>query len=490
MSSRKQITPFIFVAVSFVLGVVVLATASMIIKSFEGESAGVGAPTLAEFKADDGSTITLHAVTYGQHHHMNVSVIRGGTVIVFETGYIDRSLEFYTGNDAMVVWLSRKNAVGAPMDCDWWSHCSIADFHGTEVRDGNARRHILQGWSYEQDDASHGRPFQPRDVAHSYYDAEKKLVIATSVFPKIRSNGDISIRVFDVAQKQVAEFKVPNPAPQPTKEWTAQTLPIDQTVDQVTLRLTELHATVEKQDYPGENERQERMHVQPNFAILDSSGKPAVDYFVIWTNFSDSMENASTTYDAQLSLKEPAWRLEAYLRRRNNAAFAQDEVVEIGPIEIPASDTSVALDQEFSNAKIQFRPLQIGGRGSVTYGFATTSSGSGGSTSYSDIFQPSNVPYDMQVVSQNRTATVTLTGNVAHLRVENRALAVGEMLTLLGVDDQGRDVPIDQQSSLDTHFWILNVADDAKSVKVKAILQTAKRFTFFVKPPTVFETKK
>ena len=489
MSARKQVTPFIFVAVSFVLGVVVLATASMIIKSFEGESAGVGAPTLAEFKTDDGSTITLHAVTFGQHHHMDVSVIRGGTVIVFETGYIDRSLDFQTGDDAMVVWLSRKTAAGTPMDCDWWSHCLIADVHGTEVRDGDARRHILQGWPFEQDDAPNGRPFQPRHVAHSYYDSEKKLVIATGVFPKIRSNGDISIRVFDVAQKQVAEFKVPNPAPQPTKEWTAQTLPIEQTVDQVTLRLTELQATVQKEDYPDGNERQERMHVQPNFAILDSQGKPSADYSVNSIQFFDSMENVCHPYDLRLSLKEPAWRLEAEVLRRDSAAFTQDEVVEIGPIEIPARDTSVALSQEFSNGKIQFRPLQIGGRGSVTYGFATRSYGNGSIQSSSE-FHPSNVRYDFRVVSQNRTATVTLTGNVAHLRVENRALAAGEMLTLLGVDDQGRDVPIRQQSSHDTHFWILNVADDAKSVKVKAILQTAKRFTFFVKPPTVFETNK
>ena len=119
MSARKQLTPFVFITVTVILGMVALAGGALIIKSFEGKAQGIGATSIATAEAADGSTITLHAVTYGNRHRIDVSVVRPNAFIIVDTGYRNRALQKNVSEECVVVWLSRTDRNGKAMDFNW-----------------------------------------------------------------------------------------------------------------------------------------------------------------------------------------------------------------------------------------------------------------------------------------------------------------------------------------------------------------------------------
>jgi hypothetical protein len=81
--------------------------------------------------------------------------------------------------------------------------------------------------------------------------------------------------------------------------------------------------------------------------------------------------------------------------------------------------------------------------------------------------------------------TLAFEGNAVMLRVDHVPLLVNQLLSLVAVDDQDREVEVMQKELRESNFWFFNVAPDAKSIKIRALLQESETVEFFVKPPAV-----
>jgi hypothetical protein len=480
MSARKQLTPFVFVTASCILGTVALAAGALVMKSFEGDTGQIGAVTLEEYKAKDGSTIRLHAVSFGTRHSLDVSVVRPNAFIVFESGYRNMRVDRHSSDDQIVVWLSRTDANGRASDFSWWSHCSVTDLHGDEIRDSEAERHVLYGWSHNQDGQSHGvqQRFLPYQEQHRYYASENKMIIVNSFLPKIRSQGDITIKVFNIQKEKVAEFTVPNPTPQPTKTWVAQELPAESTVDGLTLRLKSFATSTHKNQH-GRDQNLVRHTVSPKFEMIDSDGKVSNDYQHQYTQYFDPLENVGNEHDVRLSFKEPVWRLETKVFRKSTSEFTAEETIEFAPIEIPQKNTTVALGLDFGNSKIQLAPAQISGPGATSYIFP--SGPYGGSSSFLRTIDKATL--NVHLKTQNRITTATVNGDLVHLRFDHRPLTPDERLSMFAVDDQNRKIKLRHEPHFGSNFCFLKVEPDAKSITFSAVLQELKKFEFYIKPP-------
>jgi hypothetical protein len=480
MSARKQLTPFVFITVTVILGMVALAGGALIIKSLEKQNNGIGATSIASQRVDDGSTITLHAVTYGASHRIDVSVLRPGAFIIFETGYRNRTLQKNVSGECVVVWFSRTDANGNAMDSNWWSHCSVTDLNGNEIVDSDAEQHTLSGWSHHRTRQQQDRRFQIQRNDTRHRDGNSKIVIANSMFPKIRSQGDITIKVFDITKKEVARFTVPNPTPQPTETWTAVKLPTETTIDDMTLRLNTFTYMTHKDRI--NNSIRDRKSLLTKFEMVDAEGKRNNEYEYYDVRFFDLLENQCQAYDAKLSFEEPVWRIEANAFRKDTAEFSTEEIVEFDPIPIPSNGTTMPLTLVSGNSRIQLQLRHFSGRGLTTYTYPVSR------YSGSNIFSGGlgKTRFSLRQSTQNRLTSVTMSGDVGqviHLRLDHRTVNPDERLTLLSVDDQGRAVPMQRRQMFDTEFCVMKVAPDAKTIQLKAILQDVKKFKFFVAPP-------
>ena len=178
------------------------------------------------------------------------------------------------------------------------------------------------------------------------YNGREYSVEDVPVFP--RRGKTVHLRLLDNGNL-LAEFVIPNPAPGPHPEWTAQSLPIHQTDGDLDVALAGFRA-IHPAINSGKYERTECVfNFQENshgtaawapvlFEVSDATGNHWQTSWNVGANpFPLNLENGSvrTEFLGALWPSESAWKLRCEFKRTGD--FPKSELLEITKIQIPDS---------------------------------------------------------------------------------------------------------------------------------------------------------
>lgn len=441
---------------------------------------------IASAPMPDGTLLVLEDITFGTHT-FEIELPPSPGFSLFPTRRIE-SVTAYGGMNGYAIWLSRRDGQRPDryLDFEWWGRCVVVDENGWEVEDDNPG---LRGYGNNGSTGTSGsRPLSVNASGTRY-----ERIIAHSSLPRVRHAGStFRLKVYNLDNELVAELDVPDPAPPgPIPEWTPSRLPATADDGNVTLQLN----NVTSQVYSWQRDHGVQENVQINVATeFFQDGQSSDEWYVQYTTFSDALGNEAQSYGFRLSPFEPAWKLNVRAMRNKDAPFSEKEKWTASPLDLPAADTGVLVSESATvgSTLATVDVAAIGGPGTVKYsglGGIRTSSSYGGMAGSETFNINHDAPYAYSGSSAAPTSQVVC--NLPHLVLKVDGLTNNQNLTLIAVDDQGRDVKTHGPYQIsEMHFFFLEPAEDAKSVTPIVVVQDGRNFEFLIKPPEIIRPSK
>lgn len=440
---------------------------------------------IPEYTMPDGSILTLRKATFGKQHQFDVE--RSVRRFAFLPGTGRSTSSQYTNEDAIVIWLSRRDAAtGRALDFDWWSHSVAVDDHGCEFVDEQPGRNTIYAHGGGGSESG-SRPFSSLAAQQPTEKFDK--IVAHSVLRPFRHDGDtFKLRVYDLEGTVVAEFDVRDPSPNRGKfpVWHPESLPA--TKSDGDLGVTLKSVTGGKGERYVGSAKAETIRLNPDFEVTQD-GQPAAEWSRRNVTVFDALGNSGGTWDSHFCPREPAWRLQVRVFRDLTARFDPSEFWSVSGVGVPAADNAQPLNQTQSVQGATVQLLAAGGPGTVTHSLLTTTYN--GSWGYSgSVYGPAkNVPLSIDTKGQGSAGgTTKVQCELPHVVARVTGITEDHYSPDLRVaDDQGREVkaygPTNHADN--TYFWFLEPASGAKTLDLTFIVQKGRKVEFLVKPPTV-----
>jgi len=476
---RKHLTPFTLIAGLTMLSFGVLLTLVLVVSRFEDTRSIQAIPVLAETRMPDGSILALNAVTSGSHHQLEVMVNRR-RFDPFQSPWRWRRLNHHAAHDEVVVWLSRRDPqTGEFLDFQWWLRSEVTDAHGQKYRDSNARRQIISSRSSRGHSGT--RPFDP--ARPSRHTADSVLVVS-STLPKFRSGKVVDLDIYNTDGDKVATLPMPNPTPQPAKEWEPEELPALRTDGELEVVLQDVRLTGRYVIRNGEQIAQARLDSELEASI---DGTPTRHWNVYVRNFEDIMGNQGETWDVQLSTKEPAWKLEVQAYRRESAEFDPSEIIRFEGLTIPEHGKVDSLAKSASNAVVSVVVRAVAGGGKTKYVLSAPGSHSrsynSGATLMAGKKNRRRVPCQIEWEERDGRITSHVDCELPHLVLDIDSHLRDHRVTLRVVDDEGQKVETHKRHAGNARIFFLEAQPGIRSIRLEVIVHEPREFEFFVKPP-------
>lgn len=448
-----------------------------------------------ECRMPDGSILKIEALTTGGAHSFTHRAPAGDGLLNWLSGPARHVLsETLAGSKQIVVWLSRQNArTGRPLDFDWWAENVAIDASGNAISKGNpgyATLHEFNGQSYRSQ--STVSPLLADRVGHRSW-------ILSSPLPVFRPKGArLELKVKNTAGDVVASFDVPHPAPTPFPEWTAEPLPRTFTDGDLALTVTGVHTGVA--DATKWAEYWARPNVQFRW-----QGRPTTDWQVSAVRFTSPLDTAMDSDDSDYLLpgrpaarassidssllSERVWKMTLTCVRHDRAAFTAAERVRLEPVTIPAADKAELVNRSLAANGCDLILVAAGGSGTSSIAFASPRLGLGpGVFPYSMTYSTS--PFEQEARVNARSShpggaeSATVTSPFPWLLFDRVGVAADRTVRLRIRDDQGRDVPTDEES-VGKHISLLALQPepDATSLTIDATVQEPVEFEALVELP-------
>ncbi len=261
-------------------------------------------------------------------------------------------------------------------------------------------------------------------------------------FRVTRANSDCAFlvmnRVLEGTPKLLGEMVVHNPAPPSTPaNWGVQSLPITNTVGDVSFVLTELKV---KTNFSRKEVRfGPPISLAPKYEIIED-GQPSTNWQALDAELFDSSGNfASKMFGEEvgfLSTREAAWKLRVRFFGSESSHSASNATWTLRDLEIPARGAFTNLESSQELQGVMIRVIAFAGVGDYIY-----------SNNIPTAISASDVPGgDSSVkVSWNNTGrgrsteTYTVHALTPHLMVEVGKLTDDQRLTVRATDEQGRE---------------------------------------------------
>ncbi|MDA1163684.1 MAG: hypothetical protein O3B13_11335 [Planctomycetota bacterium] len=477
---KKHMTPFILIVGLATLSLAASLAFALIVGQLEDQSPVQAVPVLAEAIMPDGTILALNAVTFGTSHSLDVLILRNH-FDPFESPWRQQTVSHHTGQDRIVIWLSRRHPRdGKYLDFDWWSHCAVTDSLGQTLQDTDARRFAVSSNGNESNAGD--RPFPPRISSHG---GANGIQVVSSTLQKFRSASTVTLDVYNAAGDKVASLPMPNPTPQPTVEWKPETLPASRTDGELEVVLQSVRAIIHKGKQDGQEVETSRFD-----AVLEPriDGVVSRQWYAHMTRFEDVFENEGNSWNTNLSFKEPAWRVEVAAFRHDNADFEPAEIMTLAPRELAKPGKFDLKTTDAANTVSTAQIRAVVGPGKTAYVLNAPARHSSSSSSNGQLQigekRQNRISCDVRYEQKNGRGTVSVDCELPHVLLTMESSLAHSSTTLRVIDDQGRTVRTHRRNTGSAgSFIFMETEPDARTVQFEVIVQEPKVFEFFVKPP-------
>jgi hypothetical protein len=427
---------------------------------------------LQERTMPDGTILVLEKVTLGTSHNFEWQRKQSFSDWIKGVGMPRHTATAGAPGQAIVVWLSRREAGSDKcLDFDWWLRCAAVDDGGNEIEDDNAGRNSFSGGG--SSGLSGSRPFSP--LAPGAYEL---IIVHSALLPFRHSGNSFKLRVYDTNDKVVAEFDVPHSSPAGLPVWRADPLPATKKVDEFDVTLTELSV------YPTETtegtRKVTRYSINPALKIT-RDGRPTEELGTREVTFEDPLGNTSYSWNPKLSRGEPAWKLKIKLWPGDKVSPDPAHEMRLDHVALaePKTANLIRTKRAIDGATVEV--VAVGGTDKVVYTDTAAAGNAGMSWEGSD--------FRVEVKSDRGTTTTTVDSKRPHLLARVTGLDPDQRLAVRVFDDEGRALPTQQIQVSDQTVVFFQPAADAKTIDADFIVERAKKVEFFVKPPRLERRK-
>lgn len=329
------------------------------------------ADVLAEAVLPDGTILRLNAVTFGSEQKFFVQQPRPPySWLGVGEHEISASMNLGETFHRNGIWLTRRDPeTGESLDLNWFSHCVAVDTGGWEHVSGFAGR---CHWTtttpvspFQNSLVRDPTPLKPLPAG------KYREIVVGAFLPMFRpENSRFPLRVYNTAGEVVAEFDAPYPGTPPIDEnWTPQPLPATQASGDLEVTLERIDWTPQPADVSVADNRLPTLNVQPQVS-LNWHGQSSEDWKLITENImavEDGLGNYSYMERCRLTPNVRAWKLGLLLLRKPDGRYEPHEEWNLGPIELPDANESVAFDLTSQIGDIPVQLVRVCGAGSTQF---------------------------------------------------------------------------------------------------------------------------
>lgn len=442
---------------------------------------------VAEKSLADGSFLVLEKVTYGKQHRFEFDIEQSSQRGFSAAPSPPDGPTALTEKDRIVVWMTKWDSTKRKaLDFDWFLRCAAVDAHGCEIDNVDKGRNAYEAFGSSSEHGGTG-PFSR--LTGGPYD----MIVTHFSLPAIRHEGNtFKLRVYDTADRKIAEFDVPDPNPSAGNypEWEPEPLPVTKSDGDVSLTLTSLTARSSESNrtYNGIALTETRVRLNTQFETKQAE-KPTTAWSDRSLRLFDALGNESSLWDCKLCPKEAAWGLQVQVWRNDSASFDASEMWSLTKLSVPERQRAQYVNQAKTFEGATLEVLAVGGAGSVSYPGLVIGYSGGHSSSGSIYFGQGKERRRVRYTLRVRDNQVTVESEVPHLLARATRLSSDQRLSLRVKDDEGEQLQLDASRRLTPvptlHFWFIDVPKDVKSLNAEFIVHRCRTFDFRVAPPKV-----
>ncbi len=405
----------------------------------------------------------------------------------------------HTNNDALWIWISRREA-----EFGKYQDVSI---RGAELLDshGCCLAATQLGGSYD------GR-LAPRATGRPGLPQSSVEWLRFEAFP--RHEKHFRLRVYDSQGKFLTEFRVSNPEYSPARptNWQVESFPIAKSSNDVTFILAGMKIKTNDLSLTTNLPRfRQPYEIDPSFRFLER-GLPATNWQALDMELHDSSGNFAPEMFQQsrfLCPWEPAWKLRVKFCGSEESRQASNVLWTLRGVKVPGAGEFMSLDEFHTFPETRIEALALAGPGEFTYSndipIKATAELPGENGKY--LFGESS-SHGSFGGWQNVVRTVSF--NTHHIAlVLTGPLDDDQRLTVRATDDQGRKVYADTrirrskekdsthagkihyldgkpgfgQSGSDSVYYSLDLPTDSKTVDLTFCVHHCSVVEFIFKPP-------
>ena len=464
-----------------VIVAVLIATVLLcgVLALLSGRSSAVSPTGLQERPLPDGSILVLEAVTFGRHHEIRVPDRSAGWLGIFGMGTGDQPLRVGTADDRIGLWFRQYDPLTRrPLDLSWWAYCLVEDEKGSQIEDSDMGRFEVYPGGHSHSGGE--RPFS-RPVSKA-----STMVFGVSSLSSFRHTGaTFKLRVYNKSDTEVAEFVVPYPGPVvATAMWKPDPTPITRIDGNLAVTLNKVRAA-KTPIKRAAGSHQALCSLRAEFAF-NQNGKPSDAWEQERTWIFDELGNSAQANDCDLSPHENAWKLQTRFFRRGDAEFEPGEMWTIKGIPLPKPNETYALAERMTLQGVSIEIRGIGGSGIIEYespdpGFmgSSTSSMQGG-------FRDAGCHWQIDDTRKDGKRRVKLSAPFPHLALTIAGMSDDHRIHLRGPGISEEHLEI-RSGTVD--FWFFKPPARAETVDLTIIVEKARNFECFIKPPQIEQKK-
>lgn len=417
-------------------------------------------------KLPDGTWIVVRGISIGTSHSVDVPYPLNLQLRRMQRKYSERHT---TSMDRMVMWVTRENDRGDPLDVDWFLRADLEVGDAAKVRPEQFHRQVIQSYSSSGSGAGRGG----FDDAKPFGSLTKvDMALIRFEFPLIRPReGQMSLNVVDGAGTIVSTVRIPyQRLPNISAEdWQPDPLPASRTDGNVTVTLD----AVKFYDNPEHG----GVSVVPQLSF-EHDGQPSTTWAATH-ELLDLLGNRSQTWNCDLSTSEPAWKLRLTMAQAANGRFTPEESIRL-PLRPLARNGQVALAGEshtVNGEKVSL--IGLGGLGPVEFQLPNSTS-----EFKSAAYRPGQMGFGISSSCSNNRCKVNFSSGDAFLITSDRSGQRDVNVSVILRDQAGERLTQRGISSTEGfRFWFFEPKPTSTSVEIEVIVQQQRHAEFLISPP-------
>lgn len=468
LASRWEERRFVFKLAGLFLAVVLLFLAAL---AWRG---GVNTSRFPRVQLPDGSWLVAQAVTVGKKHSIEIPYPLEMQFSRWRRSFTDAHS---TSTDRMVIWLTRENAKGSPLDLEWFCRAEIAVSDNFTLSASNF--HTQHQYQYGSSGSGTGNSGFSDAKPLAASSKRQDVALARCEFPLVRPQpGKLRLNVYDGTKSVVAVLEIPYPKlpVEPVDDWQIEPLPVTKSAGNLDVTLKSVEFRRDKWNHGA-------LSVNPRLEFVHG-GKPSQTWYS-HNEMLDVLGNQSYAYQCELSPLEPVWKLRLTMSQGNNGRFLSDETGSLPTLTLTPAKQLALLSHRITVNGAEVRVVGLGGQGPVE--FTLPSSNSSFKTK---AYEPGQQASGMSSSCSGNRCDVEFYSGLPFLITQNAA-ASGQTVMLTAKDQDGNELPLHGSSSTgDLMFWFFDPKPTSTSITFGVIVQQQRQVEFFIAPPKPDEVKK
>lgn len=425
------------------------------------------------FEWGDGKVLNIEQLTHGNTHRFGPPPFIGGLKQVLPSLPILPSIQHGTAPDALVLWLTLE-------DTEQDFMVPLTNVVRAIARDKHESRFINN--NIETRDERHWRT-QPSWGGPQTPPPTSKWFISTvtlNQYPKGESTFEVDL--LDHNENVLQTIEINNLQIILPSEWHGEPLPIEQTHEDLTIRLTQFTNTWAIRHIGRDFGEIPEFKSHFEFVSATQSNNKIIPYWLFDSGTAvdtfGNVVNLSGHEAGNLSLQSKAWKITYDFYQHHDAPFPPDQVWEI-TLEMPEDGKSKALDLEHKLLDIPVKLLNVAGaktkatyKDGVVQSAELTERASGTSLSSSSTYSGGKF-----------VRTVTYTSAEPYLGVHYPEDYHKYRILMLAKNQQGDYLPPSSNSRSQHHHFIGIRKDQiAPKIDLKIMIQPVFQKSFLVQP--------